>query len=83
MRPIQSKRNRSPVHLLSEAKISVEQLVKDKLIEKLSFRTENSFISLIVVTAKRDGSVKLALNSKILNEQIYRNRSSSQRSSHN
>ena len=36
--------------------------------------SEDSFFSHIVITANRDGLIKLALNSKLLNKQIFRKR---------
>ena len=48
--------------------------MKDGHIVKLGECTEGCFIVPTVVTAKRDESVKLALNAKLINKQIYRNR---------
>ena len=64
IRPIQVKGNRIPIHLLPKVKLSLDQLLRDDHIEKLSRRLEGCFISPIVITAKRDGSIKLSLNSK-------------------
>ena len=63
-----------PIHLLPKIKLCIDQLLRDGHIEKLSRCSEDCFISPIVITAKRDGSIKLALNSKLLNKQIFRNR---------
>ena len=46
---------------------------KEGQIEKLAKCDEDCFISPIVITRKKDGSIKLALNSKLLNEQIFQN----------
>ena len=73
IRPIQVKGKRIPIHLLPKVKLSLEQLLRDDHIEKLSTRSEGCFISPIVITAKRDVSIKLALNSKLLNKQIFWN----------
>ena len=71
---IQVKGKRIPIHLLPKVKLCIDQLLKDGHIKKLSGCSEVCFISLIVITAERDGPVKLALNSTLLNRQIFRNR---------
>ena len=72
--PIQVKGKRIPIHLLPKVKLRIDQLLRDGHIEKLSRCSEDCFISSIVITAKRDGSIKLAFNSKLFNKQIFRNR---------
>ena len=42
-------------------------------IEKLEKCTADFFIAPIVITAKKDGSIKLALNAKPMNAQIWKN----------
>ena len=74
IKPIQVKGKRIPIHLLPKVKLCIDQLLRDDHIEKLSRCSEDCFISPIVITAKRDESIKLALNSKLLNKQIFRNR---------
>ena len=68
------KGKRIPIHLLPKIKQCIEQLLRDGHIEKLSRCSEDCFIAPIVITAKKDGSIKLALNSKLLNKQIFRKR---------
>ena len=74
IKPLQVKGKRFPIPLLFKVKLCIDQLLRDDHIEKLSRCSEDCFISPIVITAKRDGSIKLALNSKLLNKQIFRNR---------
>ena len=74
IKPIQVRGKRIPIHLLPKVKLCIDHLLRDMHIEKLSRCSEDCFISPIVITAKRDGSIKLALNSKLLNKQIFRNR---------
>ena len=74
IKPIQVKGKRIPIHLLPKVKLCIDQLLRDGHIEKLSRCSECCFISPIVITAKWDGSIQLALNSKLLNKQIFRNR---------
>ena len=68
IKPIQVKGKHIPIHLLPKVKLCIDQLLRDGHIEKLSRCSEDWFISPIVITAKRDGSIKLALNSKLLNK---------------
>ena len=70
IKPIQVKGKRIPIHFLPEVKLCIDQLLRDGHIEKLSRCSEDCFISPIVITAKRDGSINLALNSKLLNTDI-------------
>ena len=74
IKPIQVKGKRIPIHLLPEKKLCIAQLLRDGHIEKLSRCSEDCFFSPFVITAKKDGSIKLALNSKLLNKQIFCNR---------
>ena len=74
IKPIQVKGKQIPIHLLPKVKLCLDQLLRDGHIEKFSRRPEGCFISLIVITAKRDGSIKLASNSKLLNKQVFWNR---------
>ena len=74
LKPIQVKGKRIPIHLLPRVKSCIDQLLRDGHFEKLSRCSEDCFISPIVIIAKRDRSIKLALNSKLLNKQIFRNR---------
>ena len=41
---------------------------------KLEKCDEDCLISPIVITRKKDGSIKLALDSKLLNDQIFKNK---------
>ena len=47
---------------------------KEGHIIKLSKCDEDCFISPIVITRKKDGSIKLAVDSKLLNNQIFKNK---------
>ena len=52
----------------------IKQLVKHGHIEKLDKCTTDFFIAPIVLTAKKDGSIKLAKNAKPMNAQIWKNK---------
>ena len=47
---------------------------KEGHIVKLSKCDEDCFINPIVIKRKKDGSIKLALDSKLLNDQIFKNK---------
>ena len=74
LKPKQVKGKRIPIHLFPKVKLCIDQLLRDGHIEKLSRCSEDCFISRIVIIAKRDGSIKLALKTKLLNKQIFCNR---------
>ena len=70
-KPVQAKGTRVPLHLLSGAKEELKRMEKESHIEKRAKCDEDCFIRPIVKTRKKDGSIKLALDSKLLNVQIF------------
>ena len=52
----------------------IEKLQKTDMIEKLEKCTSDFFIAPIVITAKKDGSIKLAMDAKPINAQIWKNK---------
>ena len=72
--PTRQKRRRVPINLLDivsdELKISSNQ----SHIEKLQECSDPDFISPIFITVKKDKSVKLAIDSKVLNKAIHKNK---------
>ena len=62
--PRQVKGRKVPLHLQNRVTAENKKLIKDKHIEKLEKCTTDHFIAPIVLTAKKDGSIKLALNAK-------------------
>ena len=73
-KPIQTKGRTVPLHLLDSLKVEINRMEKKGHIVKLSKCDEDCFISSIVITRKKDGSIKLALDSKLLNNQIFKNK---------
>ena len=55
-------------------KIELEKLLNERHIEKLTNCSDQFFISPIVITVKKDQSIKIALDSKILNKAIHENK---------
>ena len=74
LKPIQLKGRRVPLHLLDSVKSELYRLKSEGHIKKLENGDEDRFISPIVITCKKDKSIKLALDSKFINKQIYKNK---------
>ena len=68
------KGRKVPIHLQPKVKIELEKLLNDGDIEKLTNCSDQFFISPIVITVKKDQSIKIALDSKILNKAIHKNK---------
>ena len=68
--PVQQKGRRVPISLQEKVDFEIDQLLKQGHIEKLT----KYFVSPIVITVKKDGSVKLALESRELNKQVHKNK---------
>ena len=73
-KPIQSKGRRVTLHLLAGVNEELKRMEKEGHIIKLEKCDEDCFISPIVITRKKDTSIKLALDSKLLNDQIFKNK---------
>ena len=52
----------------------IDKLLKQGHVEKLKECSDKYFVSPIVITVKKDGSVKLALKSRELNKQVHKNK---------
>ena len=72
--PRQVKGRKVPIHIQDRVANEIKQLVRQGHIEKLDKCTTDYFIAPIVLTAKKDGSIKLALNAKPMNAQIWKNK---------
>ena len=68
------KGRKMPMHLQSKVKIELKKLLNEGHIEKLTNCSDQFFISPIVITVKTDQSIKIALDSKILNKGIHKNK---------
>ena len=67
-KPIQQKGRPVPIHFQKIVKKELEKLIEKGHLEKADKTTENSFVSPAVITIKKDKSVKIALDSRKLNE---------------
>ena len=68
VKPIQQKAQLVPIHFQKIVCEELEKLIGKGHLEKTDKTTENCFISPAVITIKKDKSVKIALDSRKLNE---------------
>ena len=72
--PIHQKGRRIPRHLEKEVEEELKKLQANGHITKLDKCSEEFFISPIVITVKRDISIKLATDAKTINKAIHKNK---------
>ena len=72
--PTQHKGRRVPLHLIDKVERELKKLIEDKQIIKLDKSSNEYFISPVVITVKHGNSIKIALDSKKLNEVIHKNK---------
>ena len=72
--PRQVKERKVPIHIQDRVANEIKQLVKQGHIETLDKCTTDFFVAPIVLTAKKDGSIKLVLNAKPMHAQIWKNK---------
>ena len=72
--PIQQKGRRVPITLQEKVDKEIDKLLEQVYIQKLEECSEKYFVSPIVITVKKDGSVKFALESRELNKQLHKNK---------
>ena len=70
----QQKGGRIPLALQNRVAEEIERLINAGHLERLQSCTDDQFISPIIITVKRDGSLKLALDSKELNKMVSQNK---------
>ena len=68
------KGRRVHINLQERVNSEIRKLLEEGHIEKLNSCSDQYLISPIVITVKRDQSIKLALHSKVLNNSIYKNK---------
>ena len=67
-RLIQQKGRPIPIHLQQSVGKEINKLINQGHVEKANNIDENCFVSAAVITVKKDKSVKIALDSRKLNE---------------
>ena len=70
--PTQQKGRRVTINLQPIVDAELKKLLDEKHIIKINSCSDKNFISPIVITVKRDKTVKPALDSKILNKSIHK-----------
>ena len=70
----QQKGRRIPINLQDRVEKELQKLTKEGHIVKLNSCSDEFFISPIVITVKKDDTIKLALDSKIINKSIHKNK---------
>ena len=71
--PIQKKGRRYPLHIQNKVGVEIQKLIQEGHVVKFNKSTSEHFISPIVITATKDGSVKMAMDANPMNDQIHRN----------
>ena len=72
--PIQEKGRRIPIHVQGKIEKEIEKLLLEGQIQRLDKCTSDCFIAPIVILVKKDDSIKLALDAKPINRQLYKNK---------
>ena len=72
--PIQQKGRRVPITLQDKVDGEIDKLIKQGHIERLKDCSDKYFVSPIVITVKKNGSVKLALEAREKNKQVRKNK---------
>ena len=72
--PTQHKGRRVPLHLVGKVENELQDLIDDNQIIRLEKIPDDLFISPVVITVKKDKSIKIALVSKELNKAIHKNK---------
>ena len=72
--PVKQKARQSPLHLQEDVGRKLEKLIKAGHLEKINNVDEDCFVSPVVITVKNDKSVKIALESRKLNDSCIERR---------
>ena len=74
LRPIQRKGRRVQISLQDKVDKEIHRLMNEGHIVKLQECSDKYFVSPIVITVKKDGSIKISLESRELNKQVHKNK---------
>ena len=72
--PIQQKARPIPFHLQKDVKNELDRLIKSGHLERLETIEEDCFVSPVVITVKKDKTVKIALDARKLNDSCVKKR---------
>ena len=70
--PLQEKGRSIPLHIQEKVHGEMEKLLKQVHIKRLDKCTSDCFIAPIVITVKKDDSIKLVLDAKPINRQLFK-----------
>ena len=70
----QQKGRRVPIQLQEAVQAEVERLLEEGHIEKFNEVTDKQFIQPVVITVKKDKSVKIALDARAMNNEIVKDK---------
>ena len=71
---LQEKGRRIPIHIQGKVYEEMKKLLKEGHIKRLDKCTSDCFIAPIVITVKKDDSIKLALDAKPIIRQLFKNK---------
>ena len=71
---LQQKGRRIPIHIQEKVEREIRSLTDQGHIVKLEKCSDQQFISPIIITVKKDQSIKLAMDSKQINKMIHKNK---------
>ena len=74
MCPIHEKGRRIPIHIQDKVEKEIKKLLTEGHITNLDKCTSDCFIAPIVITVRKDDSIKLALDAKPKNRQLFKNK---------
>ena len=72
--PIKEKGRRVPIHIQDKVGTEIRNLIKEGHIVNLNNCTSDHLVAPVVIIAKKDGTIKLAMDAKPMNAQIFKNR---------
>ena len=71
---LQQKGRKIPIHIQEKIEQEIKSLIDQGHIVKLDSCSDKQFISPIVITVKKDHTIKLAMDSKQINKMIHKNK---------
>ena len=71
---LQQRGRRIPIHIQEKVEHEIRSSIDQSHIIRLEKCSDQQFISPIVITVKKDGSIKLAMDSKQINKSIHKNK---------
>ena len=65
---------RIPIHIQDKVEKEIKKLLTEGHVTKLDKCTSDCFIAPNVITVKKDDSIKLAMDAKPINRQLFKNK---------